>query len=407
MGMLDYFKKKPVVDSRSRLISDIQSALDSADLKEFILNGGFKGSKESALDNTALLRCFSLISESIGMLPLNLMARGDKKEMATEHPLYRVLKIKPNGWQTPYKFKSTMQANLLMHGNAYARVIRSTGRIIALIPLDSKKVTPVLSASWQMSYEYVKDGGEKTILQQQDIFHLSDLSLDGVNGISRVEKLKKSLELSSQSQTAALRMFLTGVMSTGALVMPSTLTDAQVERIRNSMQKYSGSEAAGTWMVLEQGIEPKTWAANSVDSQHLEFTNHQIEEVARAMGVPRPLLMMDDTSWGSGIEQLGIFFVQYGLQHWFSIWEQSIDTFLLDEKEQGLYFAKFNEKALLRGTLKDQADFFAKALGSGGHQPWTTANEVRENLDMPMSPDESADKLIRQGDVATGVTNEP
>jgi HK97 family phage portal protein len=171
--------------------------------------------------------------------------------------------------------------------------------------------------------------------------------------------------------------------------------------------KYSGSESAGKWMVLEQGIEPKTWAANSVDSQHLEFTNHQIEEVARAMGVPRPLLMMDDTSWGSGIEQLGIFFVQYGLQHWFSIWEQSIDTFLLDDKEQGLYFAKFNEKALLRGTLKDQADFFAKALGSGGHQPWTTANEVRENLDMPMSQDENADKLIRQGDVANGVTNEP
>ena len=103
--------------------------------------------------------------------------------------------------------------------------------------------------------------------------------------------------------------------------------------------------------------------------------------------------MMDDTSWGSGIEQLGIFFVQYGLQHWFDIWEDEVALKLLTEKESDLYAAKFNEHALLRGTLKDQADFFAKALGSGGSKPFMKQNEVRDRLDLPKSNDPAADSL--------------
>ena len=56
---------------------------------------------------------------------------------------------------------------------------------------------------------------------------------------------------------------------------------------------------------------------SDIESQHIENRNHQIEEVARAFGIPRPLLMMDDTSWGSGIEQLAIFFIQHALLSWF------------------------------------------------------------------------------------------
>ena len=41
-------------------------------------------------------------------------------------------------------------------------------------------------------------------------------------------------------------------------------------------------------------------------------------------------------------------------------------------------YAKFNAGALLRGSMKDQADFFAKALGSGGHYPWMHPEEVRD-----------------------------
>ena len=407
MGIFDrIWPKKEGPEAQSRPNSGLAgegrafASLTSADLYDFMRGGsetdsGAYVSATSSLGNMALLRCVSLISESIGMLPLNLIARGDEKAYATEHPIYDLLKSKPNDFQTAYKFKSTMQARVLLHGNAYARIIRSAGRVIRLVPIHSDRVEPVLDkTTFALTYRVTRDDGQQQILSPREILHLADLSEDGVLGISRVKKAKEAIGLALQAEKAAGRLFKNGVMAGGALVVPGKLNQQQVDNIRASLEaRYGGSENAQKWMVLEEGIKPEKWAATGADSQHLENRNHQIEEIARAFGVPRPLLMMDDTSWGSGIEQLGIFFIQYGLQHWFTVWEQGIENALLDDRERLNYYVKFNERALLRGTLKDQAEFFTKGLGSGGHMPWMTANEVRDLQDMSKFNDPMADKL--------------
>lgn len=392
-----------------------QAALTSADLPMF-MRGSETASGEyvtasNALENMAILRCVSLISESIGMLPLNLTARGDEKAYATEHPLYRVLKSRPNEFQGPYKFKSTMQLRALLKGNAYARVIWRGDSVVRLVPLDSDKVTPKMNDDFTVRYEYRRPDGGILTLAARDILHLADLADDehGLVGISRVKKAREAIALAMQAQKAAGRIFKNGVMAGGALIYPRKLDEQQIKNIRESLEASSaGVNNAHKWMVLEDGIQAEKWANSARDSELGGSRAHQIEEIARAFGVPRPLLMMDDTSWGSGIEQLGIFFVQYGLQHWFNIWEEEIALKLLSEKERDLYYAKFNERALLRGTLKDQADFFAKALGSGGSAPWMKPNEVRDLQELPKSDDPNADSLesalMRKSNVPASTT---
>jgi len=376
------------------------ASLTSADLMDF-MRGSETASGEyvtasRALENMAVLRCVSLVSESIGMLPLNLTKRGDEKAYAVDHSLYRVLKQKPNEYQGAYKFKSTMQLRALVYGNAYARVIWRGNTVVRLIPLDPRKVTPKLNDDFTVRYEVQRPDGGVVTLAARDIFHLADLADDdhGLVGLSRVQKARESIGLALQAQKAAARIFKNGVMAGGALSYPTKLNPQQIKNIQDSLEsRYAGTEHAHKWMVLEDGIKADKWANTANDSQLQEGRNHQIEEVARAFGVPRPLLMMDDTSWGSGIEQLGIFFVQYGLQHWFTIWEDEIALKLLSDAERDLYYAKFNEHALLRGTLKDQADFFAKAMGSGGSKPFMSQNEVRDRLDLPKSNDPAAESL--------------
>jgi HK97 family phage portal protein len=349
-----------------------------------------------ALENMGLLRCVSLISESIGMLPLNLVERGDEKAYATDHAVHNVLKNKPNEFQGPFKFKSTMQVRLLLHGNAYARIIWRGNTLVRMIPLDSRKVTPKMNDDFTVRYEYQRPDGGILTLGARDVFHLADLAEDehGLIGLSRVKKAREAIGLALQAQKAAGRIFKNGVMAGGALYHPAKLDDQQFKNIADSLEnRYAGADNAHRWMVLEDGMKAEKWANSAADSQHIENRNHQIEEIARAFGVPRPLLMMDDTSWGSGIEQLGIFFVQYGLQHFFNIWEDEIALKLLSDPERAKYYAKFNERALLRGTLKDQAEFFAKALGSGGSAPWMKPNEVRDLQDLSKSNDPAAESL--------------
>jgi phage portal protein BeeE len=72
--------------------------------------------------------------------------------------------------------------------------------------------------------------------------------------------------------------------------------------------------------------------------------------------------MMDDTSWGSGIEQLAIMFVRFGLNPNIVAWEQAMRRVLLKPAERKRYCIDIDEHELLRGTMKDQAEFFSKAF---------------------------------------------
>jgi HK97 family phage portal protein len=386
------------------------TGLDDPDLLEYMRAGsetaaGVYVNASKSLQNMALLRCVTLISESIGMLPLNLMMRGSNKQQAVDHPVYVLLKSTPNSWQTAYELKSLLQLHVMTHGNAYARVIWSRGRPIKLIPMLPSQVTPKLDDQWNMTYVYTRKDGAQITLPANEVLHLRDLSEDGITGLSRVRLAREAIGIAQQAERAAARLFKNGVMAGGAVSTDKALSDQAYARLQQSIDAKSGADQAHKWMIFEEGLKGEKWAQTASDAQHIENRNHQIEEVARAFGVPRPLLMMDDTSWGSGIEQLGIFFVQYALQHWFTVWEQATERTLLSPEERKTLYVKFNERALLRGTLKDQAEFFTKALGSGGQAPFMSQNEVRDLQDMPRSNDPGTD-IVRPPNIARNA-NEP
>jgi HK97 family phage portal protein len=387
------FKRHPEPVADAALLQSVMasaaqvfSGLDDPGLGAFIRGGSETSSgacvtAQTALRNMAVLRCLSLISRSIGMLPIHLL-RADTKEKATDHPLYRILARRPNDWQTPAVFKSTMQLRALVYGNAYALVVRSRGQVVRLFPLIPNQVRIVQTADWNVEYVYTRPDGGQMRIPAADMFHLRDLSLDGVSGLSRVQLAKEAIGLALQAEKAAAKLFRNGLLLGGYLTTAGSLTKGAIERLQATLDDYRGADAAQKWPVFEEGLKAEKMAQTSVESQHLENREHQITEIARAFDTPRPLLMMDETAWGSGIEQLGLFFVQFGLAPWFSAWEQEIARVLLSEADQEIYAVKFNERALLRGSLKDQADFFAKALGAGGQQPWHTQDEIRDLADV-------------------------
>lgn len=383
------FRRGPEAQSRARASAEgiAFQGLDDPALLEFIRSGQLGGAAIRMLRNTAALRSLSLISNGLGMLPTSLYRLGDDKEIVKDHPAHKLLRYKPNPWQTPMEFKSQMQLLLETEGNAYARIIRAAGRPIHLIPFEKGRVDAKLGSNWRMQYRCTTENGGQLTLDQDEILHVRELSFDGVLGLSKRQLSIEVFELAEQAQRAAFNVFKTGVMAGGAIETPNALSDQAYNRMRTSIKEnHSGAENVNSWMIAEEGAKVNRFGSTGKDAQQLESRNHQVEEVARLYGVPRPLLMMDDTSWGSGIEQLAIFFVQFTMTPRFTAWEQALARSLLtDQARENLYF-KFNERALLRGTLKDQADYFAKALGAGGHQGWHAVNEVRELLDYPADP---------------------
>lgn len=381
------FWRKPEAQSRPSASAEgvTFAGLDDPALLEYI-RGSQSGVNAKMLRNTAALRCLTLIGNGLGMLPTSLYEAGAEKKVLKEHPAHKLLRFKPNPYQTPMEFKAQMQLLLETEGNAYARIIRSGSRPIHLIPFEKGRVDAKLGADFSMRYRCQTENGNQITLDQDEVLHIRDLSLDGVVGLSRQKLSQDVFELADAARKAAANVFKTGVMAGGAIEVPHALSDQAYQRMKQSLeQEYSGADNVNKWMIAEEGATAKPFASTAKDGQQIENRNHQIEEVARLYGVPRPLLMMDDTSWGSGIEQLAIFFVQYTLAPRFVAWEQALARALLTDRERESLYFKFNERALMRGTLKDQADYFAKALGAGGHQPWHTADEVRDLVEYPAS----------------------
>lgn len=366
---------------------------DDPSFLEFIRTGGASStaagitvSAASAMRNTTVIRCVSLIAFAVAMLPLHLRMRSTKA--IAEHPLDTVLHRKPNTWQTAFEFRSVMQQRALVHGDAFARIVRVGKRITQLVPIDNACVTVKQRADWSLEYEIKRPNQEPVTLQQSDMFHVRfGLSEDGYTGLSLVVQAAEAIALAIQTENASSRLFKNGMLVGQILKHPAQLSPEAFERLKASMADREGASNAYKTLILEEGMEIEAGATTGVNAQQLEQRKHQIEEIARPFGVPRPLLGVDDTSWGSGIDVLGQFFVRYALAPWFTAWEQAIERDLLTDGETLIYEAKFNPAALLRGSMKEQADFFASALGSGGHAPWMAAAEVREIMDMPPRDD--------------------
>jgi len=375
MAIFDFFRR----DKGPRLLH-----AQSAQFYEMLSGGGEQRvTVNQAMENTAVFRCVSLISYAIAMLPLHVID-GETKEKAREQPLFKLLHAMPNDWQTAFNFRAFMQRNALVHGNAYAYVVRSMGRIIKLVPLEPDKVEVKQGKNWAVEYYYTQEGGAKKIIKPQDMLHVYADSEDGLSGRSMVKAAAKAIALAIELERSQLQFFKNGMLLGGMLSHKDKLGQDAYDRLKASMEAYyAGSANAGKWLITEEGMSAQQFTSSARDSQQMEARALQIEEIGRVFGVPRPFLGLDDTSWGSGIDVLGQIFVRYALNPWFAAWEQAIKRACMGENERERLEVKFNAGALLRGSMKDQAEFFAKALGSGGHQPWMDYEEVRETMDLP------------------------
>ena len=386
MAFLDFFRAKPsaVAEPRVKASSSERVFVNMNDpaLLELLRGGATSVSVDDALKNTAVLRSVDLIAGVMGRLPLHLRRKdaSGKVMSATDHPLYSVLMHRPNARQNAHQFKRLMQTWLLIRGNAYALIVRSGRDVIALNPIHPDRVTPVERSDFSLVYDVTMPGGMKRTYQAQDILHLSGNSDDGKLGWSPVKQAADVITAHVLSQRAAARVFDNGMMVGGNLSHPGKLSNEAYERLKASMEERSGAENAGRWIITEEGMTAAPFASTAVDAQLVEFRRALVEDIARVFGVPRPLLMIDDTSWGSGIEQLAILFVRFGLAPWFDVWEQGLKTSCLRPSEWEKIYPDFDERELLRGTIKEQFEAYAKAAGSGGHKPFMEPNEIREDL---------------------------
>lgn len=340
---------------------------------------------ETAFKVSVVFACLKVLSQGGAQVPFKLFRETEdggmtRRAPAKDHSLYDLVATAPNDWTTSFEFRET----LILHaaiGNAYAFLNRGIGgKILEMILLDPSKVEKVQNDDYSIVYKVTGKSGAVRTFQSEAIWHVKGPSWNGLLGMDALNVAREALGLAIATEESHAKLHAKGVRASGTYSVDSNLNADQYKSLKAWIEKeMAGAENAGSPMILDRGAKWLSTAMTGLDAQHLETRKFQIEEICRFFGV-MPIMVgySDKAATYASAEQMFLSHVVHTLSPWYARVENSADLHLLTKKERasGLYF-KFMAAGLLRGAAKDRAEYYAKALGSGGSPAWMTQDEIR------------------------------
>lgn len=358
--------------------------------------------EQSALSISAVYSCVRVLADSVAALPLQLLRRIDRgKELAQDHPLYRVLHEEPNPWMTPYTLKETLMGHVLLWGNAYCEIVRdSFGRPIQLWPLRPNDMVRIgRSATGELLYTYRLPNRTEaaytidqmpsnfTELPQRSIFHLRGLSPDGVRGYSPITLHREALGLAMAGEEYRARFFSNSAIPEGVLEAKTRLSDAAIKHITDSWRAaHQGLTEAHRVAILEEGVEWKATGMPAGDMQWIEGQQFQLTEVSRIFRVPPHKISDLNRATYSNVDKQEQQFKGDSLEPWLVRIEEQMSLSLLTPAERVSLFAEFKMDAQWRADIRTRYEAYARGKQWG----WLSTNDIRgfEN----MNPVEGGDE---------------
>ena len=379
-------------------------SVSSLDLWRQVFGGRASSSGPSvnwstALEVTTVLSCVRVIANGVAQIPWKVYREdGVRRAVASDHRLHMLLWRRPNAWQTAFELRRTVMAHLLLTGNAFVWIgrVSSSREVAVLEPIEPGRVTVERRPDTTLTYKVRADDGATARFGADEIWHLRGLSWDGWRGLDSVKLARDAIGLSMATERAHADLHRAGARISGVYSVQNALGKEKFEQLSDWLESHAdGGARAGKPLIVDLGATWTPMQMKGVDAQHLETRKHQIEEICRAFGV-MPIMVghADKTATYASAEQMFQAHVVHTLAPHYEYLEQAADVALLGEAglAAGLY-TKFLPNALMRGTAKDRAEFYAKGLGAGGGKGWLTQNQVRELEDMDPSDDPKADEL--------------
>lgn len=354
---------------------------------------GLRVSSQTALTYAAVWRAIHLVSSALAKMPLNVLMRvGANKDRDITHPAYYLVKRKPNEFTTAFLFKQTLQAHVLIHGNAYAFIERNgDADPTALLILSPTDTYPV-RAGGQLWYVTTVNG-EPHKLAAANVLHIKGLGFDGMLGYSVIAKARESLALGMAASKFGLHFFKNGVRASGILMYPGKMKPDAVDHLRHNWEKMqTGLSNAARLIILQDGVKFQQLTIPPNEAQFLETRQHEVRDVANWFGVPSHKLGDKEGQAYNSLEQENQSWLDDSIDPWAVNWEEELSDKLLTEKEKRAdsHYCAFERKALVRADMTARGAFYEKALKNR----WMLPDEVRAREDMNPLPNGDGQKLL-------------
>lgn len=328
----------------------------------------------------AVLQSVGLIAETGMLMPIVVysVGRDDVRERAVDSWQSGLLRKHPAVDYDPVSWLSDYYTSMIGFGNFFAEKVksstRSDRRVLALTPLDPRTV----SGEWRngrIVYTVTPEDGAAVEATRDDIFHVRGMTLHGeALGMSRITACRLALGSGMSLEQFLNSFYENDARPGGVLEVPAPLKRAQMLDILEQWnEQHRGATKRGRTAVLSGGMSWKQLGMSLIDAQFVEAHRVTVEQSARILNVPPPLLGIGEST-REHFEQLVQLTVGPYAGRLDSALSSDRDLFPDDD---GMY-AETLADALLKPNTRERFEAY-RAARQGG---WITPNEIRrlENM---------------------------
>jgi len=356
-------------------------------------NLGQQSLADPELKERTYYSCIKILAESVAKMPCKLMQRNSEGKVdATNHPLFDLLKTRPNPFMSSIDFHKCLEANRQHYGESAAFIERNfKGNITGIYPirvtrfvidniglLKSKMTNPILVYYTAGAY------GEEYTCLYDDIIHLKGFTFDGLTSISVRENLQGTLVANKLTQDYQADVFSNG--GTNKIALQMMLSDIKDTKSINKIQADFNAlfSSKGRIFTIPAGYQATPLNVSLADNQFMELKKLNAKDISSVMGVPNYLLGDYSDYNNSSIEQASLSYLVNTLQILLEGNESELDYKLLttEERKAGYYF-NYDETVLLRTDAKVQSEINNSYVQNSIYTP----NEVRISLGKTKLPD--------------------
>ena len=365
-----------------------QTIFETGDDIVFSSQAGTNVTEENAYQIAAVWSAVSLISDTIGTLPVDVFFRddGNRRPFRPKPSWVGQPDVNFNGHSTFYK---SVLVSLLIDGNAFIRVFSNgRGQVVNLNVLNPNTVDVKRNGQGRLIFDVV---GEDKPLTTEEIVYIPDLLKPGhVRGVSRVGAMKENLSLAKALEMYAATFFGSGTTLHGVIQVPNAITKEQADSLRDSFDNaHKGWRKSGRTGILSGGATFQATQADPEKSQALEARRMAVEDVARIWRIPSHMLNLPGTNTYSSVEQNMIAFVTHTLRPYVTLLEDAMSPLMSRYPGGADAFLKFNMSALLRADTQTRFAAYSTGLQSG----FLTINDIRSWEDLTAQEGDAASQV--------------
>lgn len=338
--------------------------------------GSLNVSAYSMLGVAAIFAAVRIRGETLSNLPFRVTEKRGREKSESQTELNDLLQNSPDGQISAVEFFHTMESHSCLTGCAYAYIERNAlGDPLRIIQVPSYEVSHWLDdyARPDQHLEFNVRGkrtpsGDLIIIPFGQVYPYWKT-------LRPQEILNTPIALAQALDREAYDLFQNGCSVSGVLQTDGKISENAYTRLQEYLKEFrTGGKNAGKFMTLEEGLKFVAARMSNKDAEFVELKKQAIRDAGAIYSVPSYQLGDGEKANYSSQEEQNRNFLYSAMLFRARLFENELNLKLLSpEKRRAGMRIEADFRGLMRGSMKDRAEYYQKLFQLGAITPNTIA----------------------------------